>query len=103
MRVAGVSTLAGGALLGFLSLGFGLSAKQAEEDFQAAKRNGPFDLAYQYQQDAQSRAQWANIFLAIGGAALATGAVLVLWPRGDDRPTARVVPAGLGATLAMEF
>lgn len=102
-RVVGVFTLSGGVVLGFLGLGYGLAAKGAEDEFRNARAQGSFEQVLQLARDAQDRARYSNVFLAVGGCLAAAGLVVTLWPGGQDRPSARLVPAPGGALLAMEF
>jgi hypothetical protein len=102
-RTAGATALATSVVLGFVSLGFGLSAKGAEDRLREARGGANEDLVIQLQSDAQSRARLSNLFLGVAAAAAATGIVLVVWPSGANRPAARVVPTGNGAALALEY
>jgi tetratricopeptide (TPR) repeat protein len=102
-RVGGIAALSSAAVLGFLSLGFGLSAKNAEDEFATARQGGSYNIALQLQREAESRAKWSNVFLVLGGAAAAAGIVLVAWPTAKKAPVATVTPMGAGVALRVDY
>ena len=102
-RIAGLLTLSAGVASAFLGLGFGLAARGAEQEFQTARVEGPFQRVVSAQTAANDRSKYSNIFLSVGAALVVGGAVITLWPASKDRPSAKLAPAPGGVTLALEF
>lgn len=102
-RIAGLLTLAAGTATAFLGMGFGLSARGAQDEFENARQTGPFERVLAAQNAANDRSKYANILLSVGGGLVAAGLVITLWPASKERPSAKLAPTPGGVTLALEF
>jgi tetratricopeptide (TPR) repeat protein len=109
LRIAGIVSAAGGLALVGTGVVFGVLAKQAGDDLtQLDEQNGVFDPS---KESAGQRDQLlAGVFIGVGAAAVATGAVLYfLGARGGEEPSQALLVSpsvtahSAGATLRMVF
>jgi hypothetical protein len=102
-KTVGLVVAGGGVLATLGGVLFGVAAKNKDDEAKPSCPDGcATQVAAELNEDARTYATFANISYVVGGAAIATGAVLFFLPEKQAAAAARALPFDLSAQLGPE-